>query len=32
MLSLDFQVVSSVEQEMEDVDAQIVMICQVKKW
>ena len=32
MLFLDFSVVSSVEQEMEDVDAQMVMVFQVQKW
>jgi hypothetical protein len=28
----DFSVVSSVDQEMEDEDAEMVMVCQVQKW
>jgi len=32
MLSLDFEVISLGKQEMEDVDAQMVMICQVQRW
>jgi len=34
MLSLDFEVISLLvgKQEMEDVDAQMVMICQVQRW
>jgi len=34
MLSPDFEVISLLvgKQEMEDVDAQMVMICQVQRW
>ena len=32
MLSLDFEVISLGKQEMEDIDVQMVMICQVQRY